>query len=554
MTGARPSWTLRLLAAALLCGGLRDPRLAAAGAAAAGLLLWRERPPLGPAAAWLPWLCWSAASAALSASPLSALPGLSRWLAALGVAALAAAWSPREREDWLKVLLACAAVLAAAALWTGARAGGGIFRHEMTGLIPPYYNYTAFALAAAAAAAGAWAAHPRGPRGRARAGALAVAALCAACVALSRSRGAAMGLGAAAAVWGLRRHGKTAVRVLLLAAAAAAVLLALSPALRGLAAKSGRARGEARPGIWRAAAAVASESPFFGEGPGQFGAGFRRHPVPVPGAAALWGLSTDYAHSEVMQTAAETGWAGLVFWLGALAAGLSVLARPADGEPAREAAAVAAAAMAAQLVVDDFLQIPGLLFMFLSALSAAGAPPAVARRWPRALAAAVAVLAAAAWVPRALAEGRPDRAAVLFPADVGAVEDLAYRAARASAPLTVTDALWARAERLAPFDAVYPWRRAEIAAARGDWAAARDDAERAVVREPGFLRARLLRARTLTRLGQAAAAAEEAAAIRRRLADGPSGAAENGYERVISGFDDADRAELARVEAAARGL
>ena len=39
--------------------------------------------------------------------------------------------------------------------------------------------------------------------------------------------------------------------------------------------------------------------------------------------------------------------------------------------------------------------------------------------------------------------------------------------------LDAADALWTRAEKLAPFDAVYPWRRAQIAAAQGRWEAAR---------------------------------------------------------------------------------
>lgn len=163
MTPARPSWSIRLFAAALLLGGLRDPLAFAAGGAVLAFLLRRERPALGPAAAWLPWLGWAAFSALASASPWSALPVLARWAAALGAFSLAAAWGEREREDWLKSLLACAVVLASAALWTGARTSFQ-FRNAMTGLVPPYYNYTAFALSAAAAAGAAWAVHARGPQ------------------------------------------------------------------------------------------------------------------------------------------------------------------------------------------------------------------------------------------------------------------------------------------------------------------------------------------------------------------------------------------------------
>ena len=74
----RPSWTIRLLAAALLLGGLRDPRLAALGEAAVFALVWLERPPLGPAGPWLPWLGWAFLSALLSPQPLAALPFLAR--------------------------------------------------------------------------------------------------------------------------------------------------------------------------------------------------------------------------------------------------------------------------------------------------------------------------------------------------------------------------------------------------------------------------------------------------------------------------------------------
>jgi O-antigen ligase len=548
---ARPASTLRLLAAALLLGGLRDPRLFALGGAAVWAAVWGERPPLGPAAAWLPWLAWALLSSVFSASPLSALPVLARWFAALGFMSLAAAWSAREREAWVKTVLIGGAVLAAAALWTGARERFR-FRSDMTGLIPPYYNYTAFALSAAGAAAVAWALHPKGPRGAARAGALALAGLALACILLARSRGAALGLGAAALVWSARRWGSRAALVWLLAVGAAGALALSSPALKGALLKSARARGEARPRIWRAAAAVASDSPVLGEGPGNFAAGFRRHLVSVPGSAARGGLSTDYAHSEPLQAAGETGWLGLALWLAALAAGLSALAGRAVEEPAREAAAAAAAAMAAQFLVDDMLQIPGLALLFFSALALAGARPAGGRRWPRAAVAAAAALALGAWIPRALAEGDPARAAALFPTDAYAFEDLAYRE-EAQGRSAEADAAWTRAAALAPFDAVYPWRSAQLAAARGDWAGAEALNARAAAVEPGFARARLDRAAALARLGRRADARAELLELRARLAAPPAGAAENGYERTVSEFDAADRAELSRVEAAARG-
>ncbi len=165
--------TVSLLAAALLLGGLREPRLAALGEAAVFAAAWLERPALGPARAWLPWLAWAALTALFGAEPLSALPVLARWSAVLAFMSLAAAETARGRESWLKAVLAAAEVLALAALATGARSGGGWM---MTGLMPPYYNYTAFALAAAAAAGAAWALHPRAPGVKARAAGLAAAA------------------------------------------------------------------------------------------------------------------------------------------------------------------------------------------------------------------------------------------------------------------------------------------------------------------------------------------------------------------------------------------
>ncbi|HEX4047285.1 MAG TPA: O-antigen ligase family protein, partial [Elusimicrobiota bacterium] len=511
---ARPAWTLRLLAAALLLGGLRDQRLFAAGGAAVWALVWLERPPLGLAAAWLPWLGWALVSACASASPLSALPVLARWAAALGFASLAAAWTAREREDWVKTLLAAGAVLAGAALWTGGRTGQ--FRNAMTGLIPPYYNYTAFALAAAAAAGAAWALHPKGPRGARRAAALAFAAGALGCLVLARSRGALLGMGAASLVWSARRWGPKAAGAWLFAAGAAGAFALSSPAARGAIFKTYRPRGEARPLIWRAAEEVASDSPWLGEGPGNFGAGFLRHQVPATGSPAREGLTTRYAHSEVLQAAGETGWAGLVLWLAALGTALSALWGRAGPEPAREAAAAAAAAMAAQLLVDDMLQIPGLALLFFSALAAAGARPRGGPRWPRAAAAAGAALALAAWIPRALADGSPARAALLFPTDPGPVEDLAYRAEAQGRPAQA-DAEWAKAAALAPYDAVYPWRRAQLAAARGDWAGAESLSARAVGLEPDFPRARLLRAAALVRLGRRADARGQLAELRARL-------------------------------------
>lgn len=537
-----------LLAGALLLGGLRDPYLFALGGAAVWALVWLARPGLGPAAAWLPWLGWAALSAAASAQPLAALPTLARGSAALGFFSLAAAWPARERDLWLKALLALAVVLGAAALVTGAGLG---FGPSMIGLLRPYYNYTAFALAAAAAAGTAWGLHPRGPRGAWRTAAFLVAAFCVVCILLARSRGALLGLGVAVAIWSARRWGARAALGWLAAAvvAGAALQTGIVPSsIRDALEKRSRRYAEARPLIWRAAAGIASERPWLGEGPGSFAGGFRRRPVEAKQGAARWGFGTEYAHSEPLQAAAETGWAGLALWLLGLGATLAALAGPASGEPAREAAAAALAAMGCQLAVDNMLQMPGLAFLFFSAAAVSKARPA-GPRWPRAAALAGAALALGAWIPRSLASGDPARAAVLFPAEPSPREDLAYRA-MAEGRLAEADALWVAAAERAPFDAVYPWRRAQIAAARKRWPEAAAHAGGALALEPNFPRARILRAEALARLGRRAAARAELAEARRLEELGRDRVPSSKYDEVVTAFDVAG---FARVSALARG-
>ena len=547
--GGKARWAAALTAAALLAGGGRAPLIGAAAELAAFYALWRERPALGPAAAWLPWLAWAALSAAASSQPLAALSVLAKTAAALAMASLAASWDRYERQRWLKSLLAAAAVLAVAALIDGAGKGYAQF---MLGLMPPYYNYTAFALAAAAAAGGAWALHPRGPRGAWRAFASAVAALAAFCAVLSTSRGATLGLALASAVWACRRwrrRGAAAVLAAALAALGAWRALSTLPragaAARAAALKTYRPYAEVRPKIWRAALETARESPWLGEGPGNFLAGFRRHPVPAPGAAARWGMWSGYAHSEPLQAAAETGFVGAALWLLGAAALWSALFSEADEDPAREAAAAALAAMTVQLFVDDMLQIPGLAFLVFTAGALAGARPRGGRRWPRAFSAAGAALAVGAAAVSVLAQD-PARAAVLFPRDPLPLEDLAYRA-QAAGRAGEADSLWTKAAERAPFDAIYPWRRAQLAAARGDWRAALALAARALALEPDFSRARTLRALALARLGERAEARAELEEVARRRAR-PARYAGSAYDRAVSSFDPAEF-ERARVAA-----
>lgn len=528
----------RLVAFSLALGGLRDPRLFALAGAAAWAAVWLERPALGPAAAWLPWLGWAALSTLASAQPLAGLPVIARWSAVLACASLAASWNSREREDWLRSLLLVASALTAAALVTGGRHE---FRNEMTGLMPPYYNYTAFALSAAAAAAAAWILHPRGARGTDAKAAAALCALALVCLFLARSRGAWLGLGAAASVWAARRFGARAAAAAAVAGALFAGAIAggfLPASADSILFKKYRLHAEARPRLWRAAAGVASEHPWLGTGPGSFAVGFRLRPVALEDGASRWSMSTDYAHSEPLQAAAETGWAGLALWLLGAGAALRALFGRADEDPVREAAAAAAAAMTPQLAIDNMLQIPALAALWLTALALARAPSG-SRRWPGAAILAGAALSLVCWIPKTLAAVSPARAAALFPAEPGPREDLAY-AAMAKGDASAADAHWSAAQSLEPFNAIHPWRRAQIAGAAGRWERAEPLAARAVELEPGFMSARLLRVEALLRLGrtpEARAALDEFRALRDTRGDPPRG---SGYERAVWSFDPHD--------------
>ena len=97
------------------------------------------------------------------------------------------------------------------------------------------------------------------------------------------------------------------------------------------------------------------------------------------------------------------------------------------------------------------------------------------------------------------------------------------------------DAYWAAAQRLAPFNAIFPWRRAQIAGAYGSWIDTEALSAHALELEPGFLSARVLRAEALARLGRTPEArAELTEALRRGSLPGPDPS--SGYETVIQSF------------------
>ena len=543
---------LGLLAAAVLAGGLRDPLLGAGGAAAVALLAARRAPlSLGWAAWWLPWIAWSLLSCLASVQPWAGLPALSRWIMFVVFSALAARWDARERLLWLKGLCAVAALLAAAAAATGAGRG---FGSTMSGLIPPYYNYTAFVLAGAAAAAAAWALSTDAPRGAAAGALWALVCALLACLVLAGSRGGLMGFGAAA-LWLVWRRGGGKIVVAAGAVAALGLVLAFQP-FKDFALKRERLVAEARPEIWRAAARMAVGSPWLGEGPGNFSVGFLRNPVLARGAAARWGLWTPYAHSEPLQAAAETGAAGLALWLlGFFAALAGAFGGAGERDGPQAAARAATIALMPQLLVDNMLQLPGLSLSVAAILGVAGAEKGRVRglRAPAAVLGLATVVCAASAAPAWLARRQPawaavgerlaaaERAAKIFPADAQRAEDVAQILEEAGRGLEAA-AQWQRAQSLAPFNAIYPWRRARLLPAPR----AEEELRRAVELEPDFLSARADHVVVLSLLKRNEQARAELQELRRRAAAPRPGTA-SGYERTIVRRE---RADLARAEAA----
>ncbi|MDX6770291.1 MAG: O-antigen ligase family protein [Elusimicrobiota bacterium] len=522
-------------------------------AAVAAVSWWAaSRAPLasGAAAWWLPWLGWSVLAAASSSQPWAAVPVVARWGAALlFFAAASASWREGERRRWLTVVWAAGAVLAVAGAWTGWRTGHYAGAH---GLIfsgtSRYYGYTAFAVLAAAAAGLGAATHPSADR-RLRAAGFAAAALGTVYVAGSRSRGALLGLLAAAALVAVRRLGAAKAALLLAAPLAAALLV---PASRDLLLKKDSRYQWGRVDQWRAAAAAAMDAPLHGWGPGNYRLGYLRHPVAAEGPVR-YNLVSDHAHSEPLQAAAETGWAGLVLWALGFLLTLTPLLRPGP-DPASAGAAAAAAGMAVMLLGDNLLQVPALGFLYFSALVCAGdaAVPWRVVLPRRALLASGFLLTAGPLAPAARETGgagpvearvwRAAHALAFYPEDADLRAELAllYESGGGYAG---ADEQWARAQATAPFNAVYAFRRGLLAQRRGDWEAAQRQHARAAELEPAFRDARLGRAVALWGAGRLAEAREELAAAKTLADPGPQGYA---YADIVAARDPG---ALARVEA-----
>ncbi|MEK7745344.1 MAG: O-antigen ligase family protein, partial [Elusimicrobiota bacterium] len=349
-------------------GGLRDPWLRSA----ASILLWSFalraplRPQRVPAAwFWTAWLAWACLSALLSPEPLIGLSGLSRSAApVLFFALCASSWTEAQRGPWTLSLCAAGPFFGAAALLIE-RSG-----HPWTGLLFPYHNYTAALVAASAAASAAALAAGSLPRP----GKAAFALLLGSDLAFlwtSNSRGALAALTAAAAFSLWRRGRSMALLALLLFLAAGAAFL---PADRLSALlKLDNPGAQMRPALWKVSLQVAADRPLLGEGPGRFDRGYLRHNFPVPPEQrpTRYGLRSAHAHSEALQVAAETGWAGfalfLLAWLSALR---KALPRREEEGWERDAALAALLCLSAQSLVDNILALPALGLLYASALAA----------------------------------------------------------------------------------------------------------------------------------------------------------------------------------------
>ena len=538
-------------------GGLRSPWLWSA----ASLLLWALalRAPLRPEripAAWLwpAWLAWACLSALLSPEPLIGLSGLSRLAAPVVFFALcASSWTEAQRGPWALSLCAAGPFFGAAALLIE-RPG-----HPWTGLLFPYHNYTAALVAASAAAATAALAAGRFPApGRA-----ALALLLGADLALlwvSNSRGALAALAAAAAFSLWRRGRSRALLALFLSLAAGAAFL--PPGRLAALLKLDNPGAQMRPALWKVSLQVAADHPILGAGPGRFDRGYLRHNFPVPPEQrpTRYGLRSAHAHSEALQIAAETGWAGFaLFLLAWLAALRRALPRREEGWE-RDAALAALLCLSAHSLVDNILALPALGLLYASALAASlpragqeaphpGGSHSVLQRAACALGLA---LAAWAWWPSwavgtygAMALARADeegprsaaRALAVAPEDSG-LWDLLARTQLRKSPPDPEGALRSltRASALNPTDASSFLMRAELLRTVGRWEEVLALAFKAGELEPESPQARLQKAEALSRLGRGPQARAELDALEALRAKGPVPAS-SPREALILHFD-----------------
>ena len=199
----------------------------------------------------------------------------------------ASLWEEPDRKRWLNALWGGAFVLGAAARWGARHASARELGESMTGLIPPYYNYTAFVVAAAAAAAfAAAAAVARAPEQEGRGGywrLLPLLAFFCWILYLQRARAASLGLAGGLRL-GLGAPLRLARRLALAGAAAGLLGLTLFASLpegrRDFLLKKDKSQVAKRPEIWAAALAVARDHPVLGD-PGGFGGRFPQAQFPL---------------------------------------------------------------------------------------------------------------------------------------------------------------------------------------------------------------------------------------------------------------------------------
>ncbi|MFA5139862.1 MAG: O-antigen ligase family protein [Elusimicrobiota bacterium] len=554
-SSASPVVLSACLFAGLLAGGLRQPLLWTAVAAAIWLAAFHSprlpRPGfLGP---WAAWLAWSFLSMGACDQPWKCLFSVARDATLVAFFCLAAvSWREEDGPRWVWLLCAASVALGLGTLFIKGTV------HPRTGLIPPYYNYTVFVEAACAASALGAVGHAKRPRGWALAFLLGTAGFCLSMILLARSRSGLVAVAAAGVVWALRR-GK--IRPLLLAVAVSAGAWVLLPApISSYLVKSDFSAWFTRPSIWRAALQTAGDHPLLGEGPGNFQQGSLRHNFPKHWATN-YGFSADHAHSEVLEAAAETGWPGLALLAAAVALAWR-RRRPAASAWHREAALAAWTAMTTQCLIDNMLHMPALGMLYFSSMVCAGAgrhdpsePEGAPRPVWRRVCLAGFFLALSAWIPGWLV-GRYTglyetpgadpawraevalSAARIFPADASLRENLARALLHTEPPqMERSLAELDRASLLNPTNALYPMLSAETVLAQGRPQEALRLADRAIELEPNYLAARLLRAELWARGGNKRAARRELREVERRRGALDGMPLYSGYDRVIVFFD-----------------
>lgn len=500
---------------------MRDPALWTAAAIGLWLMaLWRPPSVSAPSSLrlWGAWLGWMLICALFSNEPYRSFAAASRPLTAgLVLAMTASHWRADDRELWCRLLVISGLGLGLATLHDFHP------NYPHVGLLFPYYNYTvgveamAFSICLAALASGQVQTRPTR---------FALMALMTAFVVLmivAQSRGGLLACAVVFSLWMLRNRRFAQLGALALAATAC---LAVSYRIWSPMLKFDRPGAYVRPAIWRSSVEIAQDDPVFGIGPGLFVRGFQKHNFPIfhPLLASRFGMTTEHAHSEPLQAAAETGWPGMMLLLTALVASITAAWSKREKDWTLQAGLFAVAAGSVQALFDNLWNLPSLQWLFFSALAVAQGeqrPSGRVSAWIRPVLALGLLLSSVSWIPDWLARrwdeqglisndpSKIEHALNLASGNPGLWEDLARIHLR-HAPVEAKAALEAlnEAETLAPTNAAYPLMEAEIHASMGQWDAAKAFSERALSLEPQFLEARLVLGDSSCRLGLANEAQE----------------------------------------------